>query len=122
MSKYTWVRYDNGRLFDVGILDDGTLHNPNGYPDEIVRNAVLAADARRHERRSKAAKKAAITRARRQERRVQQAAERILEKDIGPRAHCYICGRHLTDEVSIRRGIGSECWQGVLDLIEKAQP
>jgi hypothetical protein len=36
------------RLFDVGILDDGTLYNPRGYPDDLVHSAVLAADARRH--------------------------------------------------------------------------
>ncbi|MGA8654376.1 MAG: hypothetical protein WB677_27810, partial [Xanthobacteraceae bacterium] len=63
-----------GMLFDVGILDDGTLHNPKGYPDDQVRAAVLAAEARRrerqHERRSAGAKKAAITRARRKEKRI----------------------------------------------------
>jgi hypothetical protein len=34
---------------DVGILEDGSLHNPNGYPDELVRTALLAADARHRE-------------------------------------------------------------------------
>ena len=51
MSKYNWVRHNGEKLFDVGILPDGTLHNPRGYPDEDVRSAVLAADARRRERR-----------------------------------------------------------------------
>jgi hypothetical protein len=30
------------RLCDAGILPDGTLHNPGGYPDDIVRAAVHA--------------------------------------------------------------------------------
>jgi hypothetical protein len=44
MGRYKWVYHDNAR------------HNPNGYPEDIVRTAVLAADTRRHERRSAAAK------------------------------------------------------------------
>jgi hypothetical protein len=36
---------------------------------------------------------------------------------IGPQNHCVICGRGLTDEESIARGIGSECWQDVLSDI-----
>jgi hypothetical protein len=71
MSQYKWVRcpvgqghpappgtmnieYYTSRLFDIGINADGSLHNPNGYPPETVRAAVLAVDARRHERRSQA--------------------------------------------------------------------
>jgi hypothetical protein len=61
MGKYRWVRYGDDRLYEVGVLEDGTLHNPRGYPEEIVRAAVLAADTRKHERRSRAAKKAAAT-------------------------------------------------------------
>ena len=60
-----------------GILPDGTLHNPNNYPDDIVRAAVLAADARRHERRSQAAKRAAVTRSKRQERKVYAIAKAL---------------------------------------------
>jgi hypothetical protein len=47
MTKYKCVYYKRERLDDVGILPDGMLHNPL-----VVRAAVLAADARRHERRS----------------------------------------------------------------------
>jgi hypothetical protein len=127
MSKYRWVFHPHSheralRLHDVGILDDGSLHNPNGYPEEVVRAAVLAADTRRHERRSRAAKEAAVTRARRQERCIQQTAKRIIESaKIGPRSNCVICGRGLGDPVSIDRGIGSECWQAVLDEIERTR-
>jgi len=126
-TRYRWVyhRDPNGvdaKLHDVGILADGTLHNPNGYPEETVRDAVLAANARRHERRSRAAQKAAVTRRRRLERRTAAVARRILAgAGIGAREHCAICGRHLDDPASINRGIGSECWQAVLQIVDAAR-
>jgi hypothetical protein len=117
--KYKWVYHNETKLYEVGILADGTLHNPRGYPDALVREAVLAADARRNERRSKAAKKAAATRNRRQEKLVLQIAERIVRgAATGPSGKCVICHRPLDDAVSIQRGIGSECWQEVLSAIE----
>lgn len=121
-SKYKWVHHNGSKLYEVGILPDGTLHNPRGYPDDDVRTAVLAADQRRHERRSKAAKEAAETRRDRQERRVYAVAKRITQGGrYGPRHHCFICGRVLDDPQSITRGIGPECWQGVLGEIERLQ-
>jgi Family of unknown function (DUF6011) len=122
MSKYKWARHGADVLYEVGILEDGTLHNPRGYPDEIVREAVLAADARRRERRSNGAKKAAATRHRRQEKRVIQTAKGIIEGSAtGPSRACFICGRGLDDPESIQRGIGSECWQAVLVVVEKCK-
>jgi Family of unknown function (DUF6011) len=83
-----------------------------------VRSAIAAASARVHERRSAAAKKAAQTKAARRERRVHTTARRLVaEQNIGPRSHCYVCGRGLADPESIARGIGSECWQDVLKLV-----
>jgi hypothetical protein len=118
MSRYKWVYHGDETLRDVGILADGTLHNPNGYPDDWVRAAVTAADARRHERRSRCAKKAAQTRRLRQQHRVAEIAARILARQgIPPGKNCAICGRFLDDPASINRGIGSECWQGVLAQI-----
>ena len=118
MSSYKWVHHNGAKLYSVGILPDGTLHNLNGYPDDVVRTAVLVADARRHERRSRAAKQAAVTRNRRQEKQVYAVAARIVQGGcIGPVTHCAICGRGLGDQESIERGIGSECWQGVLQTI-----
>jgi hypothetical protein len=123
--------YYTNRLFNVGINTDGTLYNPNGYPEDEVRAAVLAADARRHERRSKAARRAAETRADRRQDRVTYIAKRVAAaQQTGPRQHCCVCGRYLTDPESITRGIGSECWQHVLAQIseitraarEEAQP
>jgi hypothetical protein len=122
-TKYKWVYGPDGKtLWSVGILSDGTLHNPNGYPDDVVRDAVLAANARWHERRRDAAKKAAVTRQRRQLRRVNETAQKIVTgHNIGPRSNCAICGRGLGDTESISRGIGSECWQGVLQRIEQVK-
>ena len=118
-SFYTWVPYQGQVLRDVGIRADGTLQNPHGYPPEAVRAAVQAADQARIERRSAGAKKAAQTRRARKDRRAHQAAIDFLEKHAtGPREHCYICGRELTDPESVERGIGSECWQDVLRLAE----
>jgi Family of unknown function (DUF6011) len=120
---YKWVYHpDGGKLYEVGILPDGTLRNPRGYPEDVVRAAVLAADARRHERRSKAAKQAAETRGRRRERKVYSVVTRLLAANpIGPQNNCAICGRSLTDAPSIDRGIGSECWQDVLKVMTARQ-
>ncbi|MGH9255360.1 MAG: DUF6011 domain-containing protein [Vicinamibacterales bacterium] len=121
MTMYRWV-YDDSRtmLRDVGIRDDGTLVNPHGYPEAQVRAAVLAADRRRHERRSKAATQAAVTRRERQEVKVYQAAQRIVQGHrYGPRVNCVICRYGLDDPQSIERGIGPDCWQSVLAELAK---
>jgi hypothetical protein len=96
------------KLYEVGILPDGTLHNPRGYPDEIVRTAVLAADAHRRARRSRAAKNASETRARRHTNQIYAVTLHLQDgRSVGPRHHCAICGRGLGDPQSIERGIGS---------------
>ena len=119
MSRYKWINFNGGRLLDVGILRDGSLWNPHGYPEPDVRAAVAAADDRRRVRRSASARMAGVTRRIRQEKRVYEIAKRIVEgQNIGPREHCDICGRGLTDKESIDRGIGSECWQEVLSAIQ----
>jgi len=46
-SVYLVLRLKDGTpLHNVGIRDDGTLINPNGYPETLVREAIEAADAR----------------------------------------------------------------------------
>ncbi len=113
------IAQDGKRLQDVGILKDGSLHNPNGYDPDVVRHEIGLALGRQHARRSKAAKKAAATRATRTNLMVYRAASMIiLDQRTGPREHCCICGRGLDDAASIQRGIGSECWQQVLTAIE----
>jgi hypothetical protein len=122
MSKYRYVNYNGTFYFSIGILPDGTLHNPKGYPESEVRAAVAAADARRHESRSNAAKKAVATRANRVRLRVNYAAQRTAAgMGIGNRTNCYICSRALSDPESTKRGIGPECWQDVLHEFEAGE-
>jgi Family of unknown function (DUF6011) len=125
MSRWQWIYHHDGNqtltLRQVGVDADGSLYNPNGYSEHIVREALAAAEERDRQRRSDGAKKAAITRRRRIERRVYAIAQRILRNEnCGPRHKCAICGRGLDDPESIQRGIGSECWQGVLQIVSLA--
>jgi hypothetical protein len=62
MSHWRRVRYEGTDYRKIGIYKDGTLNNPNGYPEDVVRAAVAFADEEVHQRRSVAAKKAAQTR------------------------------------------------------------
>jgi hypothetical protein len=122
MSIWKRIYHGDSRLAlsDIGILPDGSLHNPNGYPEDVVRAAVLGAETRRHKTRSKAAREAAETRRRRHEQKVYDIAKQLVLGDgtpIGPRSHCVICGKFLNDPESIARGIGSDCWQVVLSAI-----
>jgi hypothetical protein len=121
MGKYMWkwVRHEGQMYYDIGWADDGSMYNPHGYPEDVVEDALLGAIERRAERRSKAAKQAAETRRIRKEKRVYEVARQIVDGHaFGPRKHCYICGRGLGDPESIERGIGSDCWQDVLTIIE----
>jgi hypothetical protein len=120
MTRYQWIRHGEQVLRDVGVLPDGSLHNPNGYSDVLVREAVRCADERRAERRRQAITKGVATRKRRREKRIWSAAQRWLQNaQLGPRQHCVCCGKGLSDTISIERGIGSECWQHVLTAIER---
>ena len=116
---FRWVRHpDGGRLESVGIFADGTLHNPRGYPERDVREAVLAAVERRKARRSAAATKAARTRAGRREHLVHQIARRIAGHRFEAGVHCAVCRRALTDPASQARGVGPECWEDVVCALE----
>jgi hypothetical protein len=120
MSLWKRIHHQGQTLYDIGVHDDGTLKNPRGYPEDVVREAVQAAEQRRAEKRREAAGKAAVTRRRRREKKVLSVARTILERNgIGRRGNCAICNRTLSDEESINRGIGSECWQDVLATVEK---
>jgi Family of unknown function (DUF6011) len=118
--KWRWIDHEGQRLYQVGVLSDGSLHNPRGYDEAVVREVVHQAEQRLHARRSSAAKKAAITKQRRRERLTYEVAKQIIANRVyGPRQHCVICGKELGDSESIARGIGSECWQRVLESISQ---
>jgi Family of unknown function (DUF6011) len=117
-----WASWHAGDILrDVGILADGTLHNPNGYPEDIVRLAIMEALERQKKRRSDAAKRAAKTRAIRMEKKVYEVVQKIgLGHKYGPASRCYICLKGLDDPQSIERGIGSDCWQRVMELLSRS--
>jgi hypothetical protein len=108
---------------DVGVLADGSLHNPNCYPEADVRAAIQVAEELRQQRRCALSQKAAATRARRREKRVMEIARQVAAgHSIGPHYNCVICGKELGDSYNIRRGIGLDCWREVLMAIERAAP
>ena len=118
MGIWREITYDGQTLHHIGIKIDGTLWNPNGYPEGMVRTAIAGAEARAHERRSKAAHKAAATRARRRVLKINRIVQEYQAKGVlQPARTCRICSRGLSDQESIDRGIGSECWQDVLAAI-----
>ena len=107
-------------MHHIGRNSDGTLWNPDGHPEDIVRELIEDIEKEQAERRSQGAKEAAKTRQRRQHNRIWSAAKTLLAgKGIGERASCAICLRGLTDPESMKRGIGSECWQYVLTAVEQ---
>ena len=114
---YKRVPHKGTVLYDIGIMPDGTLHNPRGYPEDIVRSAVLAADARRRARASAAAVKAARTR---EAKAYAVVARYLAGHPIDPRSSCAICGRDLDGPQSIERGIGRECWRDLMQVVERA--
>jgi hypothetical protein len=117
---WKYIEYGDRKLYSVGILRDGTLHNPNNYPETDVRAAVETASELLHERRSKAAKLAAKTKEKRNQLMVWRVARRLLQNEqIEPSLNCVICGKGLGDQESIARSIGSDCWQHVLQTITK---
>jgi hypothetical protein len=95
-KRWNWIRHEGVRYWDLGRNPDGTLHNPNGYPEEVVLAAIEGAEERRHRTRSNAAKKAAKTRQERKDRLVYQVVERLKAGGkLVPGTHCEICGRAL---------------------------
>jgi hypothetical protein len=89
--------------------------------DELTAlQALVTANRRCKKRRSDGARKAAATRARRKELRLAEIASYWQETGRlpGPLPACSLCGRKLTEPESIKRGIGPECWEGVLKHLQ----
>jgi hypothetical protein len=73
----------------------------------------------RNERKQTAIDKAVASRHRRHVQKIYEICRDLIEREqLGPSGFCKNCHRALTDEVSIRRGIGPECWQHVMRGIE----
>jgi hypothetical protein len=123
-TRWHWVRHEGRRIMQPVLRMDGGViaeaSSADSTPPAVVVRAVLQALQHRHERRSAAATRAAVTRAKRQERLVYEAAQRLREQMLTRRSHCRICGRALDDADSVARGIGSECWQSVLAALGRS--
>ena len=120
---YRWV-YTNDlkqTLYDVGIRQDGSLHNPNNYPDDLVRKSIAGAVRRQHERRSNAAKQAATTREKRKQLMVWKVAQAsVAKRTVQAKPELWdLAARGSAIVKSIERSIGSDCWQHVLQAITK---
>ena len=63
------------------------------------------------------------TRRRRRERKIARITkDYLLGKHIGNGSECAICGRALSDPLSIARAIGSECWPRFQDHLAREVP
>ena len=116
---WRFITHEGTRYESVGINPDGTLRNPNGYPEDTVRAAIRGAHERQHQRRSDAARKGAVTRARRRERKVAELVALLRSGgQLTPAGTCRICRKSLHDPESLARGVGSDCWQDILTAME----
>jgi hypothetical protein len=125
LKHYHWstTSYNGRTFYHIGINYDGSLYNPNGYPEDDARAAALAADERKNKELIEARKRGVVTRQRRKEQRIANIArDYLLGKHIGNLSDCAICGRRLTDPVSVERGIGSECWPRLMDYLAGQVP
>jgi hypothetical protein len=108
----------SGPLF--GIERDGTWVVPSSMSEADVRAEVYRAVATDIEVRTEAAVRAGKTRTRRHEKRLAEITEGLRSgKVYGPAYACVCCSKSLSDDESIRRGIGSECWVRILKRLER---
>jgi hypothetical protein len=120
---YLWVHSEIGILYDIGRFKDGKIHNPKGYPEEVVIKALNKALEQILERRSEAAKKAAVTRKRRHDKLVHEMAKKIIVgHKYGPRNNCALCGRKLTDQESIQRASAVNAGKAFCLKLKKCGP
>jgi hypothetical protein len=85
-KRYSYVFHNGRTLTRIGRNKDGTLWNPDGHPEDLVREVVEGLERKAAERRSKSAREAAVTRQRRQHNRIWSAAKAILSgQGIGER-------------------------------------
>jgi hypothetical protein len=123
-DRYYWVvdpSDPSGKkmLRRVGVLADGSVWNPEGHDEQLLRQAVAIADVFMKEKRHQAAMKASETRRRRHDINLDKLARKYLAGNVfGPQHNCACCDKALTDQISILRGIGSECWGHLMSRCE----
>ena len=123
-SRWEWVSTESGRMegpvvrIEHGQIVEASARDCRWTTTQIVRGVYLA-HRRIAERRSASAKKAAETRKGRQDARVYALAKWWLKYEkLPPSKKCHMCGKSLDDAESIDRGVGSDCWQNLLTIIE----
>ena len=125
LKHYHWrsAPYKGDWFYSVSINRDGSLYNPNHYPEEAVREACLEADRQKAQKLIAARKQGVETRKRRREEKIAKVAkDYLLGKQIGNDTECAICGKGLSDPVSVERGVGSECWPQLMTACAEAIP
>lgn len=116
--KWKWIDHGERRLYNVGVLGDGSLYNPRGYDEAVVREAVRQAEERYHASCSIAAKKAAITRQRRRERLTYDVQRGLLPSATTVRASIASSAARGSGTanrlpVESEASVGSGCWSRV---------
>jgi hypothetical protein len=90
-----------GILYEIGIFKDGTLRNPRNYPEDQVRKVLDRLYEKERQRRSDAAKAAAVTRKRRQAKLIHEIAKGIAEgRKYGPRPNAVSQIRNQSNAAS----------------------
>ena len=119
--KEAWrrINYGSTTLRNVTFNADGTLEYDGC--ERVALQAFVSRHRRIKENRSAGARRAAETRRIRKEAIVYEVAEHwlITGKFPGPSDNCSICGRKISDGAAIKRGIGSECWQEFLSVVDQ---
>jgi len=120
-QSWDWIGYTDKVIREVTFSADGSVCSSSDSDEITTLRALVTANRRVKQRRSKAAKKAAATRTRRRELKLARVVQRWEDTGLlpGPRYSCALCGRGVTDPESIKRGIGPECWQDVLKLTQR---
>ena len=119
--RYYPTRIDDKVLY---FSRSGEVYGPTQkqYPPDEVEAARKIAMVEITQRRKEAAARAAETRRRRKEAEYYAVADQLIRGiTFGPRSHCRICKKALTDQQSCLRGIGPECWERVVSIKTELQ-
>ncbi len=133
--RWRWVKLPDGRRATEVTLEHEagrvtclnfkieTPGRPRDPGDDVTKEYFFEClcDVLRRDReiRRKRARRGAETSRRRRESLDYRLAKEILQQRFKPRDHCARCGRALHDEQSLRRGIGPECWDGMMRLMQE---